>query len=69
MLLIDHHQASTPIMTADLLQFAGVEPSGVCYTVPRRKDISEDIRGVIVAAHQPVKGYKVISKQFWVHHA
>jgi len=35
--------------------------------VPRRKDISNDLREAAVAAHQSGKGYKVISKQFGVH--
>ncbi|MEE6522209.1 hypothetical protein FKM82_020645 [Ascaphus truei] len=37
--------------------------------MPRRKDISNDLREAIVAAHQSGKGYKAISKQFKVHHS
>ena len=33
-------------------------------TMPRRKDISNDLREAIVAAHQSGKGYKVISELF-----
>ena len=38
-------------------------------TMPRRKDISNDLREAIVAAHQFGKGYKDISKFFGVHHS
>ena len=38
-------------------------------TMPRRKDISNDPREAIVAAHQSGKGYKAISKLFRVHHS
>ncbi|XP_053577468.1 uncharacterized protein LOC128666737 isoform X3 [Bombina bombina] len=38
-------------------------------TMPRRKDICNDLREAIVAAHQSGKGYKAISKQFKVHHS
>jgi len=40
----------------------------VVNTVPRRKDISNDLKEVIVAAQKSEKGYKAISKQFEVHH-
>ena len=33
-------------------------------TMAKRKDISSDLREAIVAAHQSVKGYKVIYKSF-----
>jgi len=36
--------------------------------MPKRKDISNDLREAIVAAHQSGKGYKVIFKQFGVNH-
>ena len=36
--------------------------------MPKRKDISNDLREAIAAAHQSEKGYKVISKQFGVIH-
>ena len=36
-------------------------------TKPRKKDISNDLREAIGAAHQSGKGYKVISKLFGVH--
>ena len=35
-------------------------------TMPKRKDISNDLREAIVAAHQSGKGYKAISKLFGV---
>ena len=38
-------------------------------TMPRRNDISDDLREAIVAAHQSGKGYKVISQLFGVHHS
>ncbi|MEE6521276.1 hypothetical protein FKM82_019399 [Ascaphus truei] len=37
--------------------------------MPRRKNISNDLREAIVAAHQSEKGYKAISKQFKVYHS
>jgi len=37
--------------------------------MPRRKDISNDLREAIVAAHQSGKGFKAISKLFKVHHS
>ena len=38
-------------------------------TMLRRKDISNNFREATVAAPQPGKGYKAISKQFGVHHS
>ena len=38
-------------------------------TMPRRKDISNNLREETVAAHQSGKGYKTISKLFGVHHS
>ena len=38
-------------------------------TMPRREDISNDLREAVVAAHQSVKGYKAINKLCGVHHA
>ena len=38
-------------------------------TMPRRKDISSNVREAIIAAHQSGKGYKTISKQLGVHHS
>ena len=38
-------------------------------TMPRRKDISNDLREAIVAAHRSEKGYKDISKLFRVRHS
>ena len=38
-------------------------------TMPRRKDISIDLRETIVAAHQSEKGYEAISKLFGVPHS
>jgi len=35
----------------------------------RRKDISNDLKEAIVAAHQSGKGYKAISKQIGVHYS
>lgn len=41
-----------------------VQSIQLCVNVkPRRKDISIDLRGAIVAAHQPMKGYEAIFKQ------
>jgi len=37
--------------------------------MPKRNDISNDLREAIVTAHQTGKGYKVISKLFGVHHS
>lgn len=38
-------------------------------TIPRRKNISSDLKEVIFAANQSVKGYSTISKWFEGHHA
>jgi len=38
-------------------------------TMPRRKDISNDLREATVAARQSGKGYEVISKLSGVHHS
>ena len=38
-------------------------------TMPKRKDISSDLREAVVAAHQSGKGCKAISKLFGVHHS
>ena len=38
-------------------------------TKSRRKDISNDRREAIVAAHQLREGYEAISKPFGVHHS
>jgi len=38
-------------------------------TMPRRKDISNDLIEAIVTAHQSGKGYKAISKLFGVHYS
>jgi len=38
-------------------------------TMPRKKDISNDLREAVVAACKSGKGYKAISKQFGVHHS
>lgn len=41
-----------------------VQSIQLCVNVmPRRKDVSIDLRGAIVAAHQPMKGYEAIFKQ------
>lgn len=41
-----------------------VQSIQLCVNVkPRRKDISIDLRGAIVAAHQPMEGYEAIFKQ------
>jgi len=53
------------------------EVSAVCWsgafrcvtTMPWRKDICNDLREGIVAAHQSGKSYKAISKQSGVHHS
>ena len=38
-------------------------------TMPRKTDISNDLREEIVAAHQSRKGYEAISKLSGVHHS
>jgi len=37
--------------------------------MPRRKDISNDLREATVAAHQSGKGYKAISRLSGIHHS
>ena len=39
------------------------------YVLTTKKDISSDHRETTIAAHQSGKGYKVISKQFGLHHS
>ena len=34
-------------------------------TMPKRKDIGNDLRQATAASHQSGKGYNVISKHFW----
>ena len=42
----------------------------VCVNIlSSRTDISNHLRKAVVAAHQSERGYKVISKQFGVHHS
>ena len=38
-------------------------------TMPRRKDISNNLREATVASQQSERGYKVICKQSGVHHS
>jgi len=48
--------------------FQDIKGIQVCFnTMPRRKDISNDLGEAIVAAHRSGKGYKIISKLFGVH--